>query len=158
MLWRPVEKLYKKAVAFRDAVPRQIPSFTPKIQQSPTTDAALPQPSFNAPTTTAPSTTPSTTFKPFGPQFMPSPSSYPTTTMDMSVPGNLPMGSMSLSPSMGVVPDFSNGLGDLDQFANDPSWVDWSQIMNDYADNGDSMTGIQSWPMMNSQQLDGSFM
>ena len=50
------------------------------------------------------------------------------------------------------------GLGDLDQFANDPSWVDWSQIMNDYADNGDSMTGIQSWPMMNSQQLDGSFM
>lgn len=154
MLWRPVEKLYKKAVAFRDAVPRQVPAFAPKAQQSPRMDAAPSQPAFNVPTTT----TPSTKFQPFGPQFMPSPSSYPTTTMDMSAPSSLPMGSMSLSPSMETVPDFSNGLGDLDQFATDPSWVDWSQIMNDYADNGDLMSGIQSWPMLNSQHLDGSFM
>jgi hypothetical protein len=68
------------------------------------------------------------------------------------------MGSMSLSPSIGAAHDFSNGLGDLDQLAADPSWVDWSQIMNDYADNGDLMSGIQSWPMLNSQHLDGSFM
>jgi len=158
MLWRPVEKLYKKALAFRDAVPSQLPKFTPQAQQSTATGSALPQPSFSAPTTTAPTTTtPSSTFQPFGPQFIPPPS-FPSTTMDMATPSNLPMGSMSLSPSMGTVPDFSNGLGHLDQFAADPSWVDWSQIMNDYADNGDLMSGIQSWPMMNSQHLDGSFM
>lgn len=155
MLWRPVEKLYKKAVAFRDAAPNQIPKFTPKVQQSPTTDSSPLQPSFDAPTTT----TPRTTFQPFGPQFIPSRSSYPNTTMDITAPSNLPVGSMSLSPSMaGPTNDFSNGLGDLDAFASDPSWVDWSQIMNDYADNGDMMSGIQSWPMLNSQHLGGSFM
>lgn len=151
MLWRPVEKLYKKAVAFRDAAPGQIPKFTPKAQQSIVTDSTPSQLSFSAPTTSSPRPT----FKPFGPQFIPE---YPSTTADMPAPSNLPMGSMSLSPSMGIVPDFSNGLGDLDQFAADPSWVDWSQIMNDYADNGDMMSGIQSWPMMNSQQFDGSLM
>jgi hypothetical protein len=157
MLWRPVEKLYKKAVAFRDAAPGQTPKFTPQAQRSTTDNSAPSQPPFSVPITAPATTTPSTTFQPFGPQFIPSPS-YPTTTIDMSAPGNLPMGSMSLSPSMGAAHDFSNGLGDLDQFAADPSWVDWSQIMNDYADNGDLMSGIQSWSILNSQHLDGSFM
>lgn len=151
MLWRPVEKLYKKAVAFRDAAPGQIPKFTPETQQLTTNDSAPSQQSFSAPVAASPRPT----FQPFGPQFIPE---YPSTTMDMAAPSNLPMGSMSLSPSTGTVPDFSNGLGDLDQFATDPSWVDWSQIMNDYADNGDMMSGIQSWPMLNSQHFDGSLM
>jgi hypothetical protein len=157
MLWRPIEKLYKKAVAFRDAAPGQTPKFTPQAQRSTTDNSALSQPPFSVPANAPATTTPKTTFKPFGPQFIP-PTSYPTTTMDTSAPVNLPMGSMSLSPTMGAAQDFSNGLGDLDQFASDPSWVDWSQIMNDYADNGDLMSGIQSWPMLNSQHLDGSFM
>jgi hypothetical protein len=157
MLWRPVEKLYKKAVAFRDAAPGQTPKFTPQAQRSTTDNSALSQPPFSVPANAPATKSPKNTFQPFGPQFMPSPS-YPTSTMDMSAPSNLPVGSMSLSPSMGVAHDFSNGLGDLDHFAADPSWVDWSQIMNDYADNGDLMSGIQSWPMLNSEHLDGTFM
>jgi hypothetical protein len=157
MLWRPIEKLYKKAVAFRDAAPGQTPKFTPHVQRSTTDNSALSQPPFSVPANAPATTTPKTTFQPFGPQFIPS-TSNPTTTMNTSAPGNLPMGSMSLSPSIGAAHDFSNGLGDLDQLAADPSWVDWSQIMNDYADNGDLMSGIQSWPMLNSQHLDGSFM
>ena len=150
MLWRPVEKLYKKAVAFRDAAPGQIPKFSPQGLQSTATDSVASQPSFDAPITT----NSSEAFQPFGPAFIPA---YPG-TMDMSAPSNLPMGSMSLDSSMGTTQDFSNGLGNLDSFASDPSWVDWSQIMNDYADNGDSMSGVQAWPMLNSQNLDGNFM
>lgn len=151
MLWRPVEKLYKKAIAFREAAPGQSPKFTPEEQQSTTIDPEPSQPSSNA----FPQNTSAETFQPFGPSFLPT---YSNATVDASAPSSIPMGSMSLDPSMGNTQDFSNGVTGLDPFAVDASWVDWSQIMNDYADNGDLMSGIQTWPLLNQQNLDESFL
>lgn len=151
MLWRPVEKLYKKAIAFRDAAPGQSPKFLPEEQQSTTIDPEPSQPSSNA----FSQNTPAETFQAFGPSFLPT---YSSATMDASAPSSLAMGSMSLDPSVGTTQDFSNVVQGLDSFAVDPSWVDWSQIMNDYADNGDLMSGIQTWPLLNQQNLDESFL
>lgn len=150
MLWRPVEKLYKKATAFRDAAAGQIPKFTPQGQQPTATESAPSHQSFDA----SMNTNPTAAFQPFG--LIPAYSN--TATLDVSAPNNLPMGSMSLDPLMTTTQDFSNGVGNLDTFATDPSWIDWSQIMNDYADNGDLMSGVQTWPLLNSENLDGNFM
>ena len=157
MLWRPVEKLYKKATAFRDAAPGQIPKFSPLGQRPAAPGSAPSQPLFDA----SVNTKPSENFQPFGPSFI---TSYPSSTLDMSAPSDIPLGSMSLDSSMGTTQDYGNAqdlsadLGNLDAFASDPSWMDWSQVMNDYADTGDLVSGVQPWPMMNSQNLDGSFM
>lgn len=151
MLWKPVEKLYRKATAFRDAAPGQSPKFTLDEQQ-PT--ANVPEPSKPLSSAFTPNTSTEAS-QPFEPTFLPT---YSSAAMDASAPGSLPMGSMSLDPSTGTTQDFSNGLGSLDSFAVDPSWMDWSQIMNDYADNGDLMNGLQTWPLFNQQNLDGSFL
>jgi hypothetical protein len=152
MLWRPIEKLYKKATAFRDAVPGQNPTFTLGGQQTTAIDTALSQPSLSppAPEMSAP------TFQPFGPSYMPALSDA-TMNASASATDSLPMGSMSLDPSMGITQDFTSRVESLDSFAADPSWIDWSQIMNDYADNGDLMTGVQGWPLMNQQNPDEPF-
>jgi hypothetical protein len=152
MLWRPVERLYKKAIAFRDAAPGQTPKFTPEAQLPAATDSIPSRPSFE---TSVPGTSATISFQPFRPSFLPS---YSSSELGVSAPGDLPVGSMSLDPSMGTTQDFTNGLGSLDSFAADPSWIDWSQIMNDYANNGDLMTGVQAWPLLNEQNLDGSFL
>lgn len=149
MLWRPVEKLYKKATAFRDAAAGQTPRFKPEELKPNAADTTNSQPpiNFSMPETSA------TPYQPFEQPFDPA---YPNTMMDASAPMNLPMGSMSLSPSMTTTQDFSNGMGNFDQFTADPSWVDWSQIMNDYANTGDIMTDAQVWPMLNQNDMGGS--
>lgn len=153
MLWKPVEKLYKKATAFRDAASGQTPKFTPEEQQPNVVDATNSHPPTNMfmPNTVA------TPYQPFQqPLDQPFDPAYPNTIMDTSAPMNLPMGSMSLSPSMTTTQDFSNGLGNFDQFTADPSWVDWSQIMNDYANTGDIMTDVQAFPLMNQNDMGGN--
>lgn len=163
MLWRPVERLFKKATAFRDAAPSQAPKFTPDLQQEPSLDpmSSATQNSlgfnpFSGANNYQPF--PSTNFTP---TTFPAPST--TTALDPSAPANnLPMGSMSLD-SMGIPAQtfspsqqqqgFSNGNIDL---AVDPSWIDWEQIMNDYADTGDLMAGVQTWPYEGDQNANAA--
>lgn len=158
MLWRPVERLYKKATAFRDAAPGQTPKFVPEAQpQDVNLESALPQQqlqqrSFDASNPFAPMDN----YQPFSSTFQPSlpATTLPATSMDTTT--NLPMGSMSLdSTTLGTNQEYANSLHTLDPFGVDPSWGDWEQIMNDYAavDAVDMMSGVQqSWPYENNAQ------
>lgn len=150
MLWRPVEKLYKKATAFRDAgkqtqttLPQQPTSFSSMISQ-PTFDDSIPTTSMG-------------TFQPLTTDF---PQSQPIDNPSISAPNTLSMEQMSLNnPPLGATSNMSPGFGNFDPFAVDPTWVDWEQIMSDYADTGDlMMTGVQTWPNEASAGKDGGFL
>ncbi|KAM0723497.1 hypothetical protein Q7P37_000484 [Cladosporium fusiforme] len=151
MLWRPVEKLYKKATAFRDGAAKQTQNtLPPQPQQSIDFNNAFSQADFNA-------SIPTTSMDGF--QSLPADfaQSFPTESASMSAPNTLSMDQMTLNPSMGTT-QMSPGFGNFDPFAVDPSWVDWEQIMSDYADTGDMMTDVQAWQYETHAGKDGSFL
>jgi hypothetical protein len=150
MLWRPVERLYKKAVAFRDASPNKRQHFTPKVQSLTAFDFSLPQPTSDA----AIPNTSTTSHQPYPPYQAPVGNAFPNPALDPTAPNNLPLGNMTLDPSLGTSQYYNtNDLGTMDPFAIDPSfatdnsWVDWEQIMNGYNPSSDfQMGGVQPWP------------
>ena len=84
--------------------------------------------------------------------------------MDTSAPNNLPLGNMTLDPSLGIQQNYNNDFGNfdpfaIDNFAVDSSWVDWEQIMNDYNGSGDfQMGGVQApWPYEGRNGSTGSY-
>lgn len=143
MLWRPVEKLYRKAAAFRDAAPDAA-----QPSQNFSFDPAASQPTFDAPLPT----TNISTYPPLHSDFT------QTENIGVPAPHTLPMDSMSLNPSPDMPQAFSTPLGSTDPFAVDPSWVDWEQIMSDYADTGDLMAGVQAWPYEGQNMQNNSFL
>lgn len=108
MLWRPIEKLYKKASAFRDAGRR--------VSQP------MPGPQIAA---DMPSTT------------LPSAYQQPPQQPQMNHHG-MPMGSMPLDPILSGPMDFENNLGDFSGVTpyqpGDMSWLDWERIVDDLSD------------------------
>lgn len=150
MLWRPIEKLHKKAIAFRDA-PNQDHLTQP--HQPTDFNTTLPQPNLN-------STIPKTSMDTFQPLPTTFPQSFQTdgASANLTAPTTLSMESMSLHNNAApttidnagaatTTTNMSPGFGNFDPFAVDPSWVDWEQIMSDYADPADSMmSGVQMWP------------
>jgi hypothetical protein len=154
MLWRPVERLYKKATAFRDASPNKRQLFTPKVQLLTAFDYSLPQPTTDA---SLPNTSASS-YQPYPPHQAPVGNAFPNSAMDPTAPNNLPLANMTLDPSLGTSQYYNtNDLGTLDPFTIDPfavdaSWVDWENIMNDYNGSSDfQMGGVQPWPYESQQ-------
>jgi hypothetical protein len=149
MLWRPVERLYRKATAFRDASPNKRQQFSPKVQPPTVFDFSLPQPTTDA---SLPSI-PAKAYPLSQPYQAPVGNAFPNPAMDTKAPNNLPLGNMSLDPSfsLGMQQNFSNDFSNMDpfaidSFAVDSSWVDWEQIMNDYNGSADfQMSGVQDW-------------
>lgn len=150
MLWRPVERLYKKATAFRDASPKKMQQSTTEVTQPTAFDFLTNQQTTNTSLPVAP-VVPVDSYQPYQ---APVGNAFPNPTMDTSVsaaPNNLPLGNMTLDPPLGMQQqqqqNYTTDLGNLDPFAVDSSWVDWEQIMNDYNGSGDfQMSGVQAWP------------
>jgi len=149
MLWRPVERLYKKATAFRNASPKKTQTQEPtsRAQQPTAFDFSLPQPQPTIDTSILIASA-TTTYQP--PYRAPVGNAFPNPTMDTTAPNNLPLGDMTLDPSLGGMQQqqaYTKDFGNLDPFAVDSSWVDWEQIMNDYNGSADfQMGGVQAWP------------
>lgn len=158
MLWKPVEKLYKKAAAFRDAAPKPLPAAQPETQQAPTLDTTTAPPAFDDPLAVPNILAPTTdTFQPTSTTFAPT---FPNYNFGLPAAASLPMEDMSLgNGTLNTTQDFSAGLGNLDNLATDPTWVDWEQIMNDYADTGDMMAGVQgqTFPFGAQNAQNGNF-
>jgi hypothetical protein len=161
MLWRPVERLYKKATAFRDASPNKREHFTPKVQPPTVFDFSLPQPTTDA---ALPNTAASSSYPLSQPYQAPVGNAFPNPAMDTSAPNNLPLGNMTLDPSLAIQQNYNNDFGNfdpfaIDNFAVDSSWVDWEQIMNDYNGSGDfQMGGVQvPWPYEGRNGSTGSY-
>lgn len=138
MLWKPIVKLYNKATAFRDAGPKH--------------DNAMPQ--MQAPSRTLSSTWTmplrSTHALAMQQQRMAASDTEPlfNSPLDMqNITGTIPSlgyNSVPFDPSMNSRDGLSTDMSALETFPNDASWLDWEQIMNDFADNnGDLMNGLQ---------------
>lgn len=124
MLWRPVEKLYKKASAFRDhgVTP---PSVSPPNNQSMTPQQPNLYPSFG------------TTL---GQQLPP---------ITQTMPGSMPTSGLVNGPmDLGFGPSIGT-MGDLDFVNSDMSWMDFQTILDDLNNpisaTGDVPMGRMSW-------------
>lgn len=127
MLWRPVEKLYKKASAFRDhgSTPSSVSPPDMKLPNATTTALYANSMSFS---TTMPQQIPIT-------QSMPG--SMPTSGLI-----NGPM-DLNFGPSVGPGP-----MGDLDFSNSDMSWMDFQTILDDMNNSGagEVTMGDIQWP------------
>lgn len=166
MLWKPVEKLYNKASAFRDAGPKRVPynpAVDPALQSatagqrqgsngtngfSTTTTPATTAPStaanteinWSAPSTTFTSSTLSSSSTTANPRSPP-----PATTPSIFGPNNAAFPTETSSWDVG--PMDSLNLGGMMQ---DTSWLDWEEMMADFAGdggmgNGMGMEGGMQW-------------
>ena len=119
MLWRPIQKLYLKANAFRQGGTRGL---QPR------------QKSVSPPETHTPRS------MPMGPMGV----AYPVDTTQKQQQQSqlnhhdMPMGSIPLDPSMSAPMDFSTTMTDFNGLtppqSGDMSWLDWENIMNDFSD------------------------
>lgn len=157
MLWRPIEKLYRKASAFRDHRETEPSSASasppPKPQQQlPPMGAAYPVPAPSNPSTTNPD--PNALF-PQPQQPFPAPSRLNHNGLPH---GGMPTGGLA-TPGLGSMDfDFSLGADDLGAMQLDPeldlrngdlSWMDFERILEDMnqpaaegGGGGDAMGGL----------------
>lgn len=130
MLWRPIEKLYRKASAFRDHRDDHRDSLTPSVSPR------QPQPNQFPPPATAPYPAP--------PQIDPSaPQPYPQQALR-------PMMPMTDGLFHGDPPNILYGenaiLGGIDLGNNDMSWMDFQRIIEDMSNPMDPTMGDLQWP------------
>jgi hypothetical protein len=137
MLWRPIERLYRKALAFREAGRRE--SAPPQTQNSPHNHRV---PQRNATYPALPSTLP--------------PASDATMLSNAYVPSagshhtNVPIGGMPMNGALTNSMDFnlnpmSAGSGLTPLAGGDMSWLDWEGIMHDI--NTTDITGMNGVPL-----------
>jgi hypothetical protein len=134
MLWRPIEKLYKKALAFREAGRREsAPLQMPQQHTPPQRNATYPGLPMTLPPTTAST--------PFPNSYVPSGGAH-----HANVPtGGLPMNG-TLTNSMDFTLDpMSTGSGMTPLTGGDMSWLDWEGIMHDI--NTSDIMGMNGMPI-----------
>jgi hypothetical protein len=129
MLWRPVEKLYKKASAFRDhgVTPQSVSPPQPQQQQH---ELQHMPPAYSS-------------------HFVTTSVGPPIT---QAMPGAMPTSGLLTSPMDINIP--TNPMGDLDFANSDMSWVDFQTILDDMNNpvgpgvgpGGEVTMGDMSWP------------
>ena len=124
MLWRPIEKLYKKAGAFRDAGRQEL-----RPMHQPQTSADFPN--------TIPTTQP------------PQQSQLGHHGMAM---GSMPMDPIMSGPMDFSNPDIDFSGMTPSLHSGDMSWLDWETIMNDFSDVPTSMGDLQPQMVQNGHQ------
>ena len=120
MLWKPIQKLYKKANAFQnhDRTPSSVSISPPMQPQLPPLAAAYSTSEQYAPFTTHPS--------------------------QQTVPGYMPTGGVMNSPmDFNLDNDMMNGL---DLSAGDMNWMDFERILEDMSNPGAITLGDMQWP------------